>query len=161
MKLKGINEEELDRVLGRVFAHYLVPFELRLSIWNLSDLGKCLGCNLLYPTTNMRNCAVNKHPTCLNCIPSQFCLSLSKTPSGRTSKFLSDNLLSSLPDTLLECVADASNKRCVVTGFNKEEVYSIRNVLEDMRDEIGSTASLNSRLGIRGMKIEYVEGVFK
>jgi hypothetical protein len=54
----GIIEKELDGVLGRVFARHLIPFELRLAIWKQVDLGKCLGCDKLYPNTSMHGCVI-------------------------------------------------------------------------------------------------------
>lgn len=37
-RMSGINKQELDEVLSRVFARHLIPLELRLIIWKLLDL---------------------------------------------------------------------------------------------------------------------------
>jgi hypothetical protein len=162
-----INEEELDGVLGTVFARHLVPFELRLIIWELA-YGNCAGCGMLYPKSSLHGCAVYGYAaSCPNCIPSHFCISINSTPQKPLNNLIPDLLRLSLPGlprldvTSLSCDCDSSRKEYVLTGFKKAKIDSIREALEFLRDVVGRLAYVYSHIGLQGMKIAYFEGVFE
>jgi hypothetical protein len=157
--MSGIKEEELDGILNRVYSRNLVPFELRLAIWKLVDLGKCLGCDLLYPNTRMHGCAVYGYSFCPRCVRPHFCLSLTSThshPLFNMNELIPALLVATLPTinlNLLDCRTDASLKYYALSGFSKAQVDLIREGLEEV--------ALSSQFDLRGMVIEYVEGVFE
>jgi hypothetical protein len=151
----GLNQEELDGILNRVFARRLLPFELREIIRKHVNLAKCLGCDLLYPSKISHGCEIYGHSRCPSCVPSHFCISFDVAPS-RPLKWTIPDILESLYEIYLpyrDCRADASNKHYVLTGFNKVAVERIREALEDVEQ--------SKYYGLRGMNIEFVEGVFK
>jgi hypothetical protein len=173
----GINEEELDGVLVRVFARHRIPLELRLAIWKLVDLGECLGCSLLYPNAILHLCTIEHAgfrnyaygPSslhCPRCVPSHFCITLNETYTCSGGEYIDKDLKAALyiaPDHM--CIHfDKSNKYYALTGFNKMHVDMIHQSLKDMSDgigHIGARIAVFSPFELRGMKIEYVEGVFE
>jgi hypothetical protein len=56
---------------------------------------------------------------------------------------------------------DESNKYYALTGFKKMHVDLVYRSLKEMSGDVIGPFAVFSQFGLRGMKIEYVEGVFK
>jgi hypothetical protein len=163
--MNGINQEELDGVLGQAFACNPVPFEICDIIWNLVDLGKCIRCDLLYPKESMHGCGYFGYSTCSRCIPPHFCLSIYKRRQSipqyvlftRLLHFSVDNPGENAMSSCMRCITGPTSKSCVVVRFAKAKVGLIREALEMFRE---GRIGLVGPVGLEGMGFEYVEGVF-
>jgi hypothetical protein len=164
--MKGIDEDELDVILARVFARHLIPFELRLAIWKLLDLGKCLRCNLLYQNKSMHGCEIYGYSKCPRCIPTHFCLSLKDgmvfphvDDQDMELFFRSITAKAISPET--QCTFDSANQYCAISGFSKADIEPIRRAL-NLLSEITFTLMYYNPprdFSLIGGKIEFVEGV--
>jgi hypothetical protein len=158
----GFNQEELNGILNRIFARHLLPFEVRDVIWKFLNLDQCSGCNLLYPPESLHGCEIFGSSSCPRCIPSHFCVSLKVLFDERAVERMLQSILLvdfdiDLP--LMDFKSDASN--IVVIGFSKSQVNSIREALEEMRDDDLGMGLYSMFFGLRVMSFEYLEGVFE
>jgi hypothetical protein len=169
--MNGINEDELDVILARVFARHLIPFELRLAIWKLLDLGKCLRCNLLYQNKSMHGCELYGHSTCPRCIPTHFCLSLKDEmvfPHDDDQEMEICFRLSSAEAISrgMKCSMDTSHQYCAISGFSKAAIEPIRRALNRLSViriilMILMDYTPPRYFSLIGGKIEFIEGVFE
>jgi hypothetical protein len=165
--MNGIIEDELDVILSRVFARHLTPFELRLAIWKLLDLGKCLRCKLLYQNTSMHGCEIYGYSSCPRCTTSHFCLSLKDDMVFPTPEGIFVNIIQPLIGATLspgtQCTIDSSSHHCAIFGFDKAEIEPIRRALNVLRMSSTSVMLMFQNppllLSFNEMDIEFVEGL--
>jgi hypothetical protein len=152
--MAGINQDELEGILGRVFAKHSIPFELRDVVWGLLDLVDCIGCDQLFHGDSLHKCAVYGNDSCDRCVKTHFCISLEEE-----SQTLNDFLRYELSRiSYVQCHTDASHKYCVVAGFGEVHADAISEALGRLKDGSGMMSTIPSRYGMQGMTFEYIQG---
>jgi hypothetical protein len=170
MQTQGIDEAEFDNVMSRIFAHHLIPQELRLEIISLTGLEKCLECMLLFQFEDIHKCAVqgphclscvkNMHvcdalgSRCLHCVTPHYCLSFPDdrefpSPENSFAYILSSSYM--VDRTNLQYHYSSNRRQCTISGFVASD-----DQLMFMLETI-SIGGIRFEADITGLLIEFVD----